>query len=317
MVTTVTPRRSTSDKVDRLNTASQRRVIEPEDRFVWRLSGRQVIADELLTVHGLDVSLTAEQRDRLAREETAAMLATGIRFESVLDAGFSLQIAKRRDLVDPRVTYMLHEIGEETRHARAFLRMIALLDPSATNPFDRGLPARVRDRVIGMVVRNPAFLLVMVLAGEEIPDLLQRIACEHPDTDPLLAEVARYHRQEEARHLGYARTVLPEHWRRASRRERWRIRYAAPRHIGMLFDAFVHPGVYETVGLPGWKTWRAVNRLPERIAIRHAAVRPIVATLVEAGCLRTGRIPRGWRRLAGVDRVGVAIPGDPPLPVIG
>ena len=49
-----------------------------------------------------------------------------------------------------------------------------------------------------------------MLAGEEIPDLMQKLASEHPETDPLLAEVNRYHRQEEARHLAFARMRLPE-----------------------------------------------------------------------------------------------------------
>jgi hypothetical protein len=44
-------------------------------------------------------------------------VATGVRFESVLMAGFSMEILGRRDLTDPRVTYLLHEMGEETRHA--------------------------------------------------------------------------------------------------------------------------------------------------------------------------------------------------------
>ena len=63
-------------------------------------------------------------------------MATGVRFESVLMAGFSMEIVNRRDLTDPRVTYLLHEMGEETRHSRLFVR---LLDP---DPPDRPQPAR-------------------------------------------------------------------------------------------------------------------------------------------------------------------------------
>ena len=89
----------------------------------------------------------------------------------------------------------------------------------------------------------------MVLAGEEIPDLLQKLAADHPDTDPLLAALNRYHRTEEARHLSFARTVLPEAWARAGWIERQRVRFAAPLMIDQLWKAFVHPGVYATVGL--------------------------------------------------------------------
>ena len=41
---------------------------------------------------------------------------------------------RRPDLRDPRVTYMLHEIGEEARHSRAFIRLIDELGPTAAQP---------------------------------------------------------------------------------------------------------------------------------------------------------------------------------------
>jgi predicted metal-dependent hydrolase len=208
---------------------------------------------------------------------------------------------------------MLHEIAEETRHQRAFIRLIEQLAPRARNPFARGPIKRAIDFNVRRFIRMPAFLMVLVLAGEEIPDLLQKLASEHPDTDPLLAAVNRYHRQEEARHLSFARATLPELYADAGRLERLRIRYVAPVIIHLLFGTFVHPGVYAAIGLPGGKTWRAVNRTPERIALRHRATRNILGALLDAGVLRRGRIPRGWRRLCGVDRMGEAIPGDVPL----
>ena len=147
----------------------------------------------------------------------------------------------------------------------------------------------------------------MVLAGEEIPDHLQKLAAEHPDTDPFLAALNRYHRMEETRHLSFARTVLPEAWSRAGWIERLRIRIAAPFMISQLWQAFVHPGVYTTVGLPTWRTWMAVQHLPRRIELRRTVTRPVLEALLDAGGFRRGRIPRGWRTLCGVDRDGVPI----------
>src|SRR5918993_1327972 len=119
------------ERVERLSTASTRRVLEPEELFDWSsLGDGQIIADELLSTHGLGLDLTAEQKVRLSREE--------------------------------------------------------------------------------------------------VPDLLQKRAAEHPDTDPLLAAVNRYHRQEEARHLAFARMHLPELWDRAGKIERWRVLPAPP-----------------------------------------------------------------------------------------
>jgi len=295
-------------RVNRLNDVSTRQLREPEVEFDWHaLSCGQLIADDLLSTAGLGLDLTEEQKATLSREEVASMLAVGIRFEAVLNAAFSLQLAFARELDDPRHVYMLHEIGEETRHQRAFLRLREQLAPTARNPLD---DPRVRffvNRFIRLLVRSPAVFAVMLLAGEEIPDLLQKRAVEHPDTDSLLRAVNKYHRAEEARHLAFARMVLPEHWARAGRIERARVRYVAPRHIKMLFSMLVHPGVYRTVGLPAMETWRAVQRTPERLALRYDATRPILDALLDAGVLRRGRIPKGWRELCGVDRRGAPV----------
>jgi P-aminobenzoate N-oxygenase AurF len=298
-------------RIGRLNRASSARPIEPDTHLPWgTLGAGQVIADDLLSIAGLEeidgmpVELTAEQRARLSREEVAAMLTMGTHFEATLMAGFARQIAECRDVRDPRVTYMLHEIGEEARHSRAFIRLIDELAPTAVNPLDRPSLNFVVDRMARSVSNTEALLLVMILAGEEIPDHLQQLAAEHPDTDPFLAALNRYHRMEEARHLSFARTVLPEAWSRAGAVERWRIRIAAPILIGQLWEMFVHPGVYATVGLPAWKTWKAVQKLPRRIELRHTVTRPVLDALLDAGACSRGAIPRPWQALCGVDRDG-------------
>jgi hypothetical protein len=310
------------ERIDRLSTASVRRVIEPEDQFDFAALGPgRVYADELSSVAGLDLDLTDAQRAQLTREELAAMLAAGIRFESILNATFSVELAKSTRLGDARHHYMLHEVAEETRHQRAFLRLIETIGPQATNTLDRGLGQILRNIVIRTVMRNEALFCVMLLAGEEIPDLFQKLASEHPDTDPLLRAVNRYHRQEEARHLAFARIVLPERWRRAGWFARWQVRHVAPPLTRMLFETMVHPGVYRVVGLPGFRTWRAAHRTPQRVALRHEATRPILRTLLDVGALQAGRVPRAWRALCGVNRHGnpvgspVALPGTPSVRV--
>jgi hypothetical protein len=289
---------------ERLSAASLRTIVEPEAELPFGTLGSGPLIDpELLSVAGLDLDLTDEQVAQLTREELASMLTTGFRFEAALNAGFAYQMVSS-PVTDPRVMYMLHEIAEETRHQRAFIRLIRELAPTARSPFDRGVALLLRMRVIRIVLRSPALLNTFVLAGEEIPDLLQKIASEHPGTDPLVVAVNRYHRQEEARHLAFARMTMAENWRRASWLERRRVRIVAPRIIRLLFDAFVHPGVYRAVGLPGFRTWRRVARLPRRVALRYEGTRPVLRALLDAGVLRRGRIPRGWRNLCGVDRHG-------------
>lgn len=291
-----------ADRIERLNRASQKRVIEPDVELAGAVGDGQILPDELLSVAGLDLDLTPEQRRTLSREEVASMFDNGIRFEAVLEAGFALQVAYCSDVNDPRVTYLCHEMGEETRHQRLFQRVRQQLAPTARHPLaDHWFWARLDRVATGWLLRHPATLYVLVISGEEIPDLLQKLASEHPDTDPFLASVNRYHRQEEARHLSFARARLPEVWADASRVERWALRHVVPAAIRQMYEFLIHPGVYETIGLDGWATWKAVNASPERIAIRHAATRPILDALVSAGLFRAGREPRSWRRLCGLD----------------
>lgn len=289
--------------VERLTRVSARRVIEPEGDLPGRLGQGRLMADELLSVAGIDVDLTSEQRALLSREELASIATEGTRFEAMLTAGFALQMSKAPDLTDPRITYLLHELGEETRHSRLFIRLIGEVGPRAVNPFERGVLGFVKHRVVrDVVLGRPALLDVLVLAGEEIPDLIQKRLAEHPETDPYLAEVNRYHRLEEARHLSFARTLLPELLARAPRRERFLVRHLAPLLIEIMFDSLVHPGVYHHIGLPGWSTWWKVKRSPTRLALRHEATAPVLAAATAAGAFgRRGRPTKSWRRLVGAD----------------
>jgi hypothetical protein len=286
------------ERVERLNRASAR-LIEPDEAVPGGVGEGQLLPDELLSIHQLPEfeQLTPEQKVRLSREEIASIVDAGIRFECVLMAGFSLELVTHPDLSDPSVVYALHEMGEETRHSRLFSRLLTQLRPEAKNPLSR---LRVIERFsIQRIIRRPATFNVLVLGGEEIPDLIQKLASEHPDTDPFIREVNRYHRTEEARHLAFGRAILPERWEQASPVDRFLVRHVVPLIIGDMFRMMVHPGVYKTVGLPAFDTWKRANRTPARVAIRQQATRPILDTLVANGVFKPGRIPKAWRRLTG------------------
>ena len=321
MATTMTPTHELDDavakRVERLNTASVRRVIEPEEEFAWAKLGKgQLIPDVLLTIDPDEYGLTPEQRATLSREEVASLLESGVRFECVLISAFAMELAESRNLVGARSTYALHEMGEETRHSRAFLRLVEHIDPTAPRLMLRSVPMFVRKRIQRGLLRHAALLYVFVLAGEEIPDLMQKLATEHPGTDPLLAEVNRYHRQEEARHLAFARLRLPELQREASAWERFRMRRTVPFGLHRLFDSMIDPGVYASVGLPAMRTWIKANRGPRRLAVRYEACRPILAQVIAAGFIEEGKVPGPWRRLCHVDRAGNPLPDSPALPVV-
>lgn len=289
------------ETVERLSRVSARRVIEPEVELPGELGEGRLIADALLSVSGIETGLSDEQRARLSREEVAAIAEEGTRFEAILTAGFALQISKAPDLTDPRITYLLHELGEETRHSRLFISLLSHAEPLAVNPFERGVLGWIKHRVVrDVIIGRPALMCVLVLAGEEIPDLIQKRMAEHSGTDPYVREVNRYHRAEEARHLAFARTILPELLAATPRRERLLVRHLAPVIIEIMFDSLVHPGVYRTVGLPAWRTWWAVKRSPARLALRYEATAPVLDAAVAAGAFgRRGRPTKRWRKLVG------------------
>jgi hypothetical protein len=298
------PPRPVNQRIERLSTASLQRMV------LGTVAEGQVLPDELLSLANLPElfdKLTDEQKRTLAREEFASVVDTGVRFESVLMAGFSLEILSRPDLTDPRVTYLLHEMGEETRHSRLFVRLLAQVRPRAKNPLDNPVGRIALQAVMPLLTAMPSLFCLLVLSGEEVPDLIQKLASEHPDTDPMIKAVSKYHRQEEARHLAFARMLFPEQWAAAGPIERFLVRYLGSRIAIAMFDTIVHPGVYGTVGLPTWATWRAVNRSAGRTVLRHRALRPLLTPLLEAGAFVGGRVPRVWQIACGVDRAGRAI----------
>jgi hypothetical protein len=73
------------------------------------------------------------------------------------------------------------------------------------------------------------------------------------------------------------------------------------------FKEMVHPGVYATVGLPPFETWRRANATPVRRQLRYDSTRPVLEVLLNAGALARGRIPRAWMHLCGVDSSGTSV----------
>jgi hypothetical protein len=307
------PERTPDRRIERLSHVSVKRVIEPDEEVTGEFRAGQILPDELLLTAGLGLTgvglkLTAEQKAVLSREQVAAMLDGGIRLESVLLAGAGLLMSTWRDLTDPRVIYLLHEVGEETRHSRLFARMIGQLAPTARNPFNAGFNRKVGARIYRLTATHPLLFCVMVLAGEEYPDLVQRRAIEHPDTDDYLRRCNVYHREEEARHLAFGRLLLPELWARASRRERWLAKRVAPLLVRLMVETqLTHPGVYAAAGLPPRRTAWRVNHGPTQRALVAEAMRGVLKAMLAAAPDMSGRVPRGWRRLAQVDRHGRAL----------
>src|ERR1700735_2134482 len=98
--------RSVDQRIERLSTASLKRIVEPDTEVPGEVGDAQVLPDEILTLSNLPElfdQLTDEQKRTLAREEFASIVDTGVRFESVLMAGFTIEILSRPDPPDPSV----------------------------------------------------------------------------------------------------------------------------------------------------------------------------------------------------------------------
>src|SRR3984957_5629815 len=110
-VSTTSPK-TAAQRIGRLSTASLNRIFEPHVDVPGEVGDGQALPDELLSIADLPeilASLSPEQKRTLAREGFGSIVAPGVRFESVLMAGFSVEIVSTRDLTDPRGTYFLHE----------------------------------------------------------------------------------------------------------------------------------------------------------------------------------------------------------------
>ena len=87
--------KTVDQRIERLSTASLNRILEPDVDVPGEVGDGQVLPDELLSIADLPellASLSPEQKRTLAREEFGSIVATGVRFESVLMAGFSVEI---------------------------------------------------------------------------------------------------------------------------------------------------------------------------------------------------------------------------------
>lgn len=278
-------------------------VVEPEDRFDWAaIDPAQPTNPYVTSLTGL-VELTPEQSARLAKEEFCSTIEVSIRLEAILTAAFGVMLFRHPTVMGPDVTYVLHEIGEETRHSRAFVRMLEQVKPETRNPGTGGPLAALIGTLIAGAITRPALWWVVTMAGEEIPDLYQRMTMNSPHIDPVVREVIRYHRTEEARHLGFARMQFPKAMAEASLYDRLFMRFVMPSLLILFHMIYFHPGCYKVVNLPPYRTWWRARKNSMRVETRAMAARKVLREIRRTG-LYERRVPRGWQRLCGVNSKG-------------
>ena len=294
-------------RVEKLNNASLARIIDPDKDLPGALGDGAVLPDDLLLpTAGLDEGvLTAEQYVTFSRQSLAAITRSGLMFEAILMAGFGLQIARTDDFTDPRITYLLHELGEETRHSRLFARLLDQLGPAGAQPHRQlahhpglgpghqpGHPepgAALHDGAGRRGDPRPA-----AEAGRRAPRHRPLRARGQPLPPPGGGAAPRLRPHPPARGVGAAPAS-------STRRS---CGSSPPTFIREMYENMIHAGVFGSVGLPAMSTWQQARNHPGRVQTRVDATRPVLEVLLDAGALERGKVPTAWRGLCAVDPDG-------------
>lgn len=142
----------------------------------------------------------------------ANVARVGLEFEHVLNAGIGIRNqVLPSDSVEHR--YTTHEAEEENRHILMFNEMINRIgvDPHGSPDWFRNISPAA-----GYVARKmPVGFWALVLAGEEPIDHTQQRLIDLADNGtpvhPMVYNVMRKHREEEARHINFADKFLKKH----------------------------------------------------------------------------------------------------------
>ena len=286
--------------LERLERASLSKFSVPERDIDWRPPFLDdlgaAIPEETLSLYSLPIfdRMSSKERAHLARHEIASTFSISIRFEDALIRTLA-RMVQRSDPLEPEIPYLLHEVEEEARHNRMFVRLIREIGVGSY-PLD-GWFGRFEYGLSSLVNRCPSLFLTSVLAVEDITDRLFATWLAWEGTHPVVRQVCRIHRMEEARHIGFGEAYLSDRYPRAGAVERGLVRYLGPLTARLIFDLLVPPSVYVRAGVvPGpreaWRLWREACASQHRSRFR----RECVASL--AGCLdRIGAIDRHSRRV--------------------
>ncbi len=292
------PRSALADRdvvAGRLLSGSVRRSYEPDVAIDWDApldEGKYFLPPEIISLYGTPYweELTEEQRIELSRQELACVLSVGIWFENVLNRALLGELL-REDPTKPHAHYVLTEMGDECRHMTMFGRLI---DRVGARHYKLGVTERLLVQLLPFALRG-SLLWVGALVGEEIFDASQRRMMDHPQLQPVVAQMMRIHVTEEARHIRFAREGVARRMQDAGRLERFLVGNLAGLGGPIIGNAMTSKGIYHRAGLDPDRAQREARANPHLHEKRVEAFAPLAAFLVEQGLMgRAGR--RLWQR---------------------
>jgi hypothetical protein len=277
--------------LEQLCKASVHKAFVPETTVEWEREIPRdcfVVPETLVSIYGLDVyrALDQVQRALLIRHEVACLLSFAIRLESVLMHRFA-EMIRSADPLEAWVPYFLHELEEEARHSRMFARTIARMETGGYRM--DGVLGFFEDK-LAWLTRSPAFFLLLTLAAEEIPDVLFQKVMADQTSHPILYQVSRIHRIEEARHIKFGRELFAELYAKCGLVERSVLRALAPVLVAAIFDASVRPSAYLRAGvvegrLGAWRLWLRARESEHRRALRLQCADRLAGFLGDVGVI--------------------------------
>ncbi|MFC8045289.1 diiron oxygenase [Nocardia sp. NPDC057353] len=212
-------------------------------------------------------ALPPAQQVLLTRAEVAQFLGVAIWLELLLQSA----LLRRHVNVDPArpdTRFLLHECADENMHSLMFVNAVA------------GIGARFHRRdfsftVFGWLFRYVAWreaVYGLVLAGEEIFDVMQRDWMADPEVAAAVRQTSYIHVVEESRHMQFARRNIRDQLAGRSRLRRRVCALIIAIGTHVIGKSLINRRVYEDIGLD----WRTVRRAIDgnehhRMMFRRAA----------------------------------------------
>jgi hypothetical protein len=238
-------------------------------------------------------------RARVGSCEFAAMLSAFIRLENAINTKIG-QLVHRSEACAAELPYLLHVLEEEARHSRMFARLINRIGVGGFRA--KGMFGAVERLGTWALSKSDRAFFLSVLAVEEVTDqLFAAILADGRGLTPIVEQVCKIHRVEEARHIFFVRDKV-EQALTGSGPIQWLLRVAAPVLHLLVFELLVTPEVYRRSGMcpsvfSAWRTWWRARNSPHRKRLRARCTDRARRFFTSIGAMR-GSYPV-WTALKG------------------
>ncbi|MGO4204045.1 diiron oxygenase [Rhodococcus sp. TAF43] len=227
--------------------------------------------------------MSEEERVRLTRSEVAQFLGIGIWLEVGLQVAL-LRASHSADPGRPDIKFLFNECADENLHSLMFANAIESIG-SHFYPRDRMLD------FFGWLFRHVVWDEVaygIVLAGEEIFDVMQRDWMNSDDVAAPIRRSAYIHVVEESRHMAFARRKIRDRLVGRSRFRRFVSTMIIAAGMHLVARSLINRRVYDELGLD-WDVVKANidGNEHHRMMFRRAA-EPFVEFLSREGLLNSG-----------------------------